>query len=401
LTDAIVTGIMLLPQQYGFGVSQDLRSDLTYPSTLFGDKTLHLLQWIPNQPPKWFDYGPWIGMTGSSGPTGPPGENFNGVPIGPTGGFGPLGQTGATGITGIQGIPGTVGPFFGSLYGPGVVSNPPPAEDTITITTNTTLTGDFYARNLYITNGILRTNGYRIFVQNNFQVSAPGSIDNSGQNGNNAFIAGGVLTNPGGAGGAGGVFYPGGTGGWGTNDSLTSTGGDSPAALFLPDVPTGRYAGGDNTSQTPPAGPAGQVFAQDDVTRLEQLNAVMRPIKPVPHFAISGGSGGGSGSSTQVNIVAASGGGGGGVIAIMAGFFLPSSGLITAVGGAGGNGLTTDDSPGGGGGGGLIIIRSTSTGIATGFLRVDGGQGGIDVGGGGGISSNGQPGQVIFLQPNN
>jgi hypothetical protein len=397
LTDAVVTGIMLLPSQFGFGVVQDLRSSLTFPTGLFGDKSFHLLQWIPNLPPQWFDFGPWVGFTGATGIRGPTGTN--GLGIGPTGLTG-LGFTGTTGITGPIGLPGTVGPFFGSLYGPGVVSNPPPAEDLITIISNTTLTQDLYARNLTITSGTLFTNGYRIFVQNQFRILSPGVIDNSGQNGHDAVLASPTPINTGGLGGGGGQFFAGGNGGDGNASGTFQQGGSSFAAIFLPGQAFGTlYAGGDNTAQTPPAGAGGFVIPNSDESRLQQFSSVIRPIHMFPRLRISGGSGGGSGSSLQSTIISASGGGGGGVIGLFVGTFLPSTGLIRVVGGNGGNAITTSDSPGSGGGGGLIIVRTTTpkASVVQALFKTEGGFGGLSQISG--SSSPGMPGQVVWLSP--
>jgi collagen type VII alpha len=395
LTDAVVTGIMLMNREFGFGVTVDERSSFTFPTGLFGNKTLHLLEWIPNVQPQWFDFGPWIGPSGLTGYPGPTG--LNGVGIGHTGPTG-LSPRGATGNTGAQGVPGTVGPFYGSLYGPGVVSNPPPAEDLITITSNTTLTNDLYARNLTVSAGTLFTNGFRIFVQNQFQVQSPGIISNAGSPGANAAVNQ-VTPNTGGTGGAAGQFIGGGNGGDGTNDGAFHEGGESPNALFLPGQALGTlYAGGDNTTQSPTGGPGGGVVADNFFVRLQQFSSAIRPIHFMPPLLISGGSGGGSGASIQTTITAASGGGGGGVIGLFVGKFLPSSGVIRANGGNGGNGITVFDSPGAGGGGGLIIVRTTTpqSSILPSTFNINGGFGGA---GNAGVSSNGKPGQVIFLSP--
>lgn len=400
LTDAVVTGIMLLPFNYGFGVAVDNRSSFTYPSTLFGDKTLHLLQWMPGMQPQWFDFGPWIGATGGTGPIGPTGVSAQG--IGATGPVG-LSARGPTGLTGPQGTPGTVGPFYGSLYGPGVVTNPPPAEDQITISTNTVLTSDLYARNLAITAGTLFTAGYRIFVQKNFVVTAPGSIDNSGFNGRDAAVAPGFPINTGGTGGVGGgfdQFLGGGYGADGTSDGTFRNGQSVRAGLYLPDQTfSDFYVAGDNTAQVPTGGAGGIVVPLTDEERLQQFSSAPRPIKFMPGIFVSGGSGGGSGSSTLNTVVAASGGGGGGVIGLFVGTFLPSNGLIRAVGGNGGNAVSTLDSPGSGGGGGVILVRSTTpkASILQSIFKVDGGLGGISQNSG--ASSPGKPGQVIFLSP--
>lgn len=397
LTDIIVTGIMLLPSQFGFAVIQDLRTSFAVPTGLFGDKSFHLLEWIPSMAPQWFDFGPWVGFTGATGSTGAHG--LNGIGIGPTGLTG-IGPTGVTGMTGPIGLPGTVGPFFGSLYGPGVVSNPPPAEDLITITSNTTLTQDLYARNLTIQSGTLFTNGYRIFVQNQFRILSPGVIDNSGQNGINGMLASPNPINTGGRGGGGGQFIAGGNGGDGNATGIPHQGGPSPAAIFLPGQAfNSLYMGGDNTNQSPIGGDGGFVTPDSDETRLQQFSSVVRPITMFPHLLISGGSGGGSGSSNNPTIVAASGGGGGGVIGLFVGTFMPSSGLIRAVGGNGGSGISSVDSPGGGGGGGLIIVRSTTpqSSIVSALFQVNGGFGGLSQISG--LSSNGKPGQVIWLSP--
>jgi len=399
LNDAVVTGIMLLNRQFGFAVTVDTRTDMTVPTGLFGNKGLHLLQWIPDMPPQWFDFGPWLGPTGFTGFTGATG--VFGLPIGPTGSTGFPGPAGLTGITGIQGLPGAVGPFFGSMYGPGNVFNPPPAEDTIVITSNTLLAEDLYARNLIVFPGAtLFTNGYRIFVQNQFRVDFGGVIDNSGGPGANAFIGSPAVIVTGGYGGTGNFFIKGGDGGLGFSDESARNGGNSPAAVFLPGQSvTSLYRGGSNNAQVPPGGFGGAVFPLTDETRLQQFSSVVRPIDPFPHLLISGGSGGGSGSTLNPSINPASGGGGGGVIGLFVGNFLTSPGIIRVNGGQGGNSVSNQDSPGAGGGGGLIIIRTTTPSatvlINANFLTL----GGIPGVGSMGASSPGQPGQVIFLSP--
>jgi hypothetical protein len=402
LTDAIVTGIMLLNRHYGYGVINDVRSSFVEPPALFGNKSLHLLQWIPEMPPQWFDFGPWVGPTGSTGATGTVGPNAIGT--GPTGLTGDTGLTGVTGNTGPQGNAGVVSPFYGSLYGPGVITDPPPAEDLIVINTNTLLTSDLYARNLLVSAGVLQTNGFRIFVQNTFQIMAPGRIDNSGTAGSNALFQQAAVGQPGGPGGTGGQygFLPGGFGGPGfqSGPGYAPAGGASNYAIFLPGQATGSlYAGG--AYVTGSTGGGGQVFPASNQTRLQMLNAVVRPITPYPYFSITAGAGGGGGYTSNQNITAASGGGGGGVIALFVGTFLPSSGFITAVGGLGGSAVSASDAPGGGGGGGVILIRSTTP--STTILNypistlVNGGQGGPDINGV--RASPGLPGQIIFLSP--
>jgi hypothetical protein len=399
LTDTVATAIMMLTRQFGFAVAQDARTSITYPTGLFGDKTLHLLQWIPDSVQQWYDFGPWLGSTGLLGFTGPTGNT--GLLTGPTGMSGWTGPTGPTGITGLIGQPGLVGPFFGSLYGPGVVTDPPPFEDIITISSNAWLTADLYARNLQILGGTLFTNGFRIFVQASFFMDFNTNLDNSGGAGFTAIqpaqVGQSFTQQSGGTGGAGGSFYKGGDGGYGTNNLAAQQGGISPAALLLPGQLNSFYVGGNNTSQTPPGGVGGIVLPLDTEARLNALSYTSRPITPYPRIALSGGSGGGSGSSTAPTIVAASGGGGGGVIALLAGT-IEILGTVRANGGAGGNSLSSFDSPGAGGGGGLVIVRSTTpkSSISLSNFLVAGGAGGVGVNG---ISSPGLPGQVIFISP--
>jgi hypothetical protein len=376
--------------RFGLAVTSDQRLNMNLPTGLQNDQSLHLDIFDPFQN-AWYDFGPWIGVTG---PTGPGLSSGGSGIIGPTGptGTAPTGPTGFIGPTGNTG-PAGVQPYVetGFLYGPQTDG------DFVVNVLTFVLTRDMYFRNLTVPiSGRITTNGYRIFVSQ--QLTLDGTIQNNGQDGSAAFN-GTVSATEFGTGGFGGGFLNGNNGGTlnggaqGGNGSNffvqgVNPGGNSSAAVFTigPNVnffypgglsQTGLYNGGDNTTTFPNGGPnagggPGLATGADPTTVLAVLNASIWPIVwptnqiTVP-FPISGGAGGGSGVvdwPANPAIVAAGGGGGGGILVIAAAVIFstanPPTGVITANGGNGGPNIATNNVSGAGGGGGLILIRTTS-----------------------------------------
>jgi collagen type VII alpha len=376
LTDALAAAIEQLPTRFGLAVEDDVRTALNIPSGLVGDKALHLIQWYPDVPPRWFDFGPWIGRTGDTGITGLMGAS--GLATGPTGGIGFTGPRGWTGIIGHTGPPGIPGVFPGSLYGPGYSPYNPitcTGCTTVNLTPGQTLimTEDLLATDITLTSAIVRTNGYRIFVTGTLTMTSS-LITNAGYPGNDGIVLPGPsfpdTFNAGGTGGRAGTVQGGANGGRGNNIMQGERGGSVFSSFLLPGQTTATlYRGGDASTVTVGAGgltgggPPGLAFAMSNDQEQAGLSALVRPWRPFPFapIGISGGAGGGSGVSNTNTVVAASGGGGGGVVAIMAGRFIAdSSSTISVAGGFGGAAIApglANDSPGGGGGGGLIIIR--------------------------------------------
>jgi hypothetical protein len=98
LNDALIASVQAANVNYGIGVIIDERSSYGVPTGLPGPQNNHLSVYIP---PNWYDYGPWLGVTGNTGDLGPTGTvNFG---TGPTGSPAPTGSTGVTGYTGPTG----------------------------------------------------------------------------------------------------------------------------------------------------------------------------------------------------------------------------------------------------------------------------------------------------------
>lgn len=179
-----------------------------------------------------------------------------------------------------------------------------------------TLGYDVYLDNLSVDSAVtLKTNGYRIFVNNNCDVT--GTIDNSGgrpfgaPEGSLPAGGNGSLGSPGNLRGLGGSGGAGSNGAGSTILRPTTTGN----VRSLPDVVSSRFCGFDTSSQ------------------------VVIPIYPA-------GGGGGDGANFG-------GGGGGYVVLVTSKLNLTSGSVISA---NGGNGAGS----GGGGGGGVVVIVTNS-----------------------------------------
>lgn len=248
------------------------------------------------------------------------------------------------------------------------------SDSDATITGITILQRDTYYNNLTINNGgILRPNGWRIFVKGTLNIIAGGLIDRNG----NAGAAGGNAGLTGGAGGAAatGLTDDGSTAlggsGAGTAGRANTTPGAGSAVTVIPagTVGEGGNGGGGGGGEGNVGGSvaiANTVGTNITVAKFRSLGITLA----VNYLQlISGGTGGRGGSSGSGDGVTRGGGGGGGgagggVMGIWA-KTITNAGTISAVGGAGGAGGATDDfsgagGGGGGGGGGFIYIFTDS-----------------------------------------
>lgn len=286
----------------------------------------------------------FIGFTGSTGVTGPTGTTGN---TGPNSQFvtGPTGSTGATGIVGVSGAASF------SIFGDG-------SDGDVNLSGSVTLTQDMYYNNLTLTNAIVDTNGFRIFVKNTLTAAIGGNRISC--DGGNATSFGPGVNRPDGSisntkGGTDNgsptqlINSFGGQGGQGGNATMIGGIFTTPGvfvATVLPDV----VEGGTNLLHNIFPCITGQTLGNQ---------------------ILNGGSGGTRGAlngDSGVLLVPGFGGAAGGVVLLGARLITLTAGslAITANGGIGSDGNATTFTPGtsgaasggGGGGGGLIIIVS-------------------------------------------
>jgi hypothetical protein len=258
----------------------------------------------------------------------------------------------------------------------------------------TTLTTDKYYNNLTIqTGGILKPNGFRIFVKGTLTCQGTGKIASNGGNGGNG-AAGGTGTGAGGdagvvayavgtlpiplagsAGGAGhGMTTPGADGTSGTNSVKSMVG--NAVAGGAGQAGSQSAAGGAGAAGTKTGTIYNVVSNFSNAFNLYDFTGTT--ITQLGVSPSSGGGGGGGSNNAGSLDNKGSGGGGsgasGGVVWVSAKII----GVLNAeaIGGTGGNGGTAEADGGGGGGGNggvIIIIKNTSTTINT---TVTGGIGG-------------------------
>lgn len=229
----------------------------------------------------------------------------------------------------------------------------------------TTLTRDMFYNNLTITGtGILRTAGFRVFVNQTFTIDAGGVVHNNGNAGPPTSDGAGGLGARLGAGGTGGARQAlGGGSGASRNPSLGGAGGNSGNGAVQPGAGGGTATGGPLVFSAPTG--AGLLALSD----------------------LFGGAGGASGGGDNVGVSSGGGGGGGGIIVIAA-RALVLNGSIRVNGGAGANGAANAGGGGGGGGGMVLLIYGSKAGPGT--TLANGGAAGL--GGAGG--TNGLAGQA-------
>ncbi len=273
----------------------------------------------------------------------------------PTGYTGPIGYTGPTGYTGpSSSIP--ISPYY-SLSG--YIDNYPSTNlgaPSATISSIITLSGDAYYENLTLSGGELRSNGYRIYVNNTLTFNG-GSITNNGNDG--TIYAGGAATNMSGTLGYG---TSGGNPGLQGTDHSNGLGNVS-----------GYFNGGNSDVELP--GQVTQTIIDESYLKINPVNLLLQNQLGVKIYGGCGGAG--------VDDNAAGGGGGGGVISIYARNIIYNSGIISAVGGSG---VNTGATRSGGGGGGVILVVTNNVTNPSGLLLnmlVDGGGPGPGYYGGG------------------
>lgn len=298
---------------------------------------------------------------------------------------------------------------YGGIQGPaqtGAIQDFGNGEDgDVTINAGiVTLTQDMYYNNLTISgSGQLRTNGFRVFVKNNLDISNAG-VDAITLNGNDGASS---ATQTGASGGAAyvaatlGANTAGGPGGTGV------VGAGAQAATIVAASPSNggnSGSGGAGGSGAAGAGGASRTGAISALP-IDFARFTYDIIRGV--VLVQGGSGGGGGSSgggDGVNLGRGGGGGGagGGVVYlavknIIKGALTPAS-CITSKGGRGGNGSTASTGntgggggAGGGGGGYIILFYQTISGpVVTNLMNASGGDGGTGGSGiGTGIGGNG------------
>ncbi len=233
-----------------------------------------------------------------------------------------------------------------------------------TVSGTTELTRDMNYHDLVITGtGILKTQGYRVFVSGTLTIQDGGVLGANGAAGANGSGASG------GAGGAAGGVRPllgagavGGVGGSsGGTGSSAGAGGAGASELLLPLDTGGIYSPGGGGGG---GGYAGSASGATDATAGS------------PTLGAGGGDGGiGFGSSTSLG---GGGGGAGGSVVLVYAREIDLVGYIQALGGAGGNGATDASYCGGGGGGGgggvIMLFYKAGTGYTQ--VNVSGGVGG-------------------------
>jgi len=220
------------------------------------------------------------------------------------------------------------------------------SDGDVTISTDTTLTRDMYYNNLTINAGVtLHTNGYRIFVKNNFI-----NYNIVERNGNDGGDAAG-LYNAGLGGAALSDNNLGGSGAGGNGGGYASWGapGDSVSPAEGGKGNNGSNGGGTN----PRAGGAGGSVTPPDCRPFALPFAAL--LTDYPSLTIIKGGAGGGGGGGSDNGAGGGGGSGGGVIFIAAKNLI-NYGSIEAKGGNGGLPYGYGGRGGGGGGGVIVLV---------------------------------------------
>lgn len=283
----------------------------------------------------------------------------------------------------------TGSPQGGEAFGAGTDGNVTIAAGT------TTLTRSMFYNNLTIdAGGILKPDGFQIFVAStlawNGEINADGSIGAAGAaggaGGNAAWQTSGRVLPGSHQGGAGGGFT-GGTAGANATDTpdasvYSGTGGNGGDGITV----GGRGAGGTCTPTAAVHG--GMPYYQCAVNGRYPDNSV---------WSVGPGGGGGGGAGGAGN-TGGGGGGGGGYPVVCARILAGSGGFLRARGGGGGAGGTGGTGPTGGGGGGMggiSVLVYQSGSLPT--IQVTGGAGGAQFGGGAN-GSNGSDGRSLVFQ---
>lgn len=262
----------------------------------------------------------------------------------------------------------------------------------------TSLTTDVFYNNLTITGSAqLRTNGFRVFVKNNLDLTNAG-VSAIELNGNFGLTAGSQT------GAGGGAAYVAATVGPNTAGGAGASGVTGVGAIALATTGTTPSNGGSSgAGGAGGAGGSGAGGAQRALATATNPTDFARFTYDIIRGVVlvqagAGGPGGSSGAGDGVNLGRGGGGGGsgGGILLLSAKCILKSvstpANCITARGGAGGNGASGiagnvgGGGAGAGGGGGQIILyyETLSGPVVTNFLNASGGDGGL---GGNGIGT--------------
>lgn len=234
----------------------------------------------------------------------------------------------------------------------------------VTITGTTDLNNDTQYRNLTIAaGGVLRTNGYRVLVQNtllnNGTIQANG-VDAVGQTG-----GGGVSSGQGGSG------------------TTTLGPGADPAGASNRFIGEGAATGYGGTAGAQAGGDPNASWLMTLYTHqfASVINAYLRSAgSGGESFELGGAPGGGAGgNATGAGAQGGGGGGGGNIMLLCAKQINSVSGVLSSIGGNGGIAQGTGNAGGGGGGsGGVIIIISLTSAIGT--VNLTAGTGGAGIG---------------------
>ena len=303
-------------------------------------------------------------------------------------------------ITGSLRVTGSsILPSMDSIFGGGEDG------DLVSTSGTTTLTRDFFYRNITLGTSTINTGNWRLFCQNLTFSGSGAAIVNNGGAGSNGSSAGGA--NGAGVSGIGfiGSSQAGGNG-FGPGTAGPAAGGTATAIStltlgFTSNVPGASGKGGNTAARA--GGAAGATNAVTNIKYISTIPFVDHLIRAsgVSTFALvqggTGGRGGSSGASDVATPTRGGGGGGGGAGSVVV--FAKTINITNAVapvfsaqGGAGGNGgsTSTADVAGGGGGSGgsggyiIVVYKELIGGPLVGALNASGGAGGN--GGSGGVS---------------
>lgn len=282
------------------------------------------------------------------------------------------------------------------------------SDGSVTVSSGTTtLSKDMYYNNLTLNGtGVINTNGYKIFVKNNLDITAAqaGAIQWNGNAGGNASGATGGSAPAAQAGGSLGAILQGGAGATGTtNGGNAGTGGTGTNANGGISGAGGN--GGNGTSGNGGNG-AGAKTPTVNIPFSRFATTFLEGVTAISGGASGSGAGSGSGDGTNNGGGGGAGGNGGGIITIYAGSIIKSSstpaGVIQANGGMGGSGgnsstgVSGGGAGGGGGGGGWVYIaynRVYGPSISA-LIQANGGNGGQGGSGTGAGSSGGAGGNA-------
>jgi len=281
--------------------------------------------------------------------------------------------------------------FMAGIFGNGVAGD-------ITITGSVTLSQETFYNNLTITStGILKPNGYRIFVKNLLTINASGSINDDGISGSLNTAGGGLtarnyLYGIAGTGGAGGANGAGGNGLPGTGGQYTynNSGGTTQGGIGGKTSPSTGTPGNPGAPSDPIAGQC--VWGSWMLGRCPTTTR-----SGGTTIGWHGGTGGGGGASSGIGSLGGGGGGGGGCVWVAANTMI-NNGRISANGGNGGDASGGGNAgSGGGGGGGVVTVITNTRSSFLGSIQANGGSGGVGITGTGTTGSAGNIGATCII----